>query len=266
MIKQPLRYFGAKWALMPWQLQHFPIHTHYHTVFGGSASDIFQKGRSSFEFYSDTYLPVVNFFRCLQSEPIDLIQAIKDLGTIGCLCDPLANFEWGIDHAAYFYAYSNLSFSGGGTRWSSGRSTIYTELEPDSLMEASKRLQGVNIAVKSAFDAIAQIPQDPEHFIYCDPPYLQETRKSKDDRTSSPQVSTSRRQYAHELTDEQHKELAALLQGRSAVICGFPSNLYSEFFSGWTVVSKRQSSDLECLWISPEAMRRLPQLSLLAVS
>nr|WP_299492542.1 hypothetical protein [Acaryochloris sp. IP29b_bin.137] len=44
---------------------------------------------------------------------------------------------------------------------------------------------------------------------YCDPPYPHSARGSKDKRHLQPH--TPRRQYRHELTDEDHRRLAKVL-------------------------------------------------------
>lgn len=61
--------------------------------------------------------------------------------------------------------------------------------------------------------------------IYADPPYPLSTR-------------TSAARYRHELTDEDHRRLAAALQahardGAMVIVSSYPNALYDELFAGW---------------------------------
>ena len=62
--------------------------------------------------------------------------------------------------------------------------------------------------------------------------------------------------FLHEMTDEQHRALAAaLLELKGAVIVsGYPSPLYEELFAGWQRVERRALADgaaerTEVLWL-----------------
>lgn len=94
---------------------------------------------------------------------------------------------------------------------------------------------------------IATYGQAPDVLLYVDPPYLGETRTS--------------RQYLHELSrPEEHLELLdALLSCRSAVVLsGYPSPLYDEALTGWQRIeiatTTRQGNTrgerTEVLWIN----------------
>jgi DNA adenine methylase len=78
--------------------------------------------------------------------------------------------------------------------------------------------------------------------------------------------------YTHELTDADHRHLAAALRALRgmAVVSGYPCALYRELFTGWPVVTRRARTNgarpaTEALWLSPRAAGRLGtrQLSLL---
>lgn len=121
--------------------------------------------------------------------------------------------------------------------------------------------------VSEAFrtDAIALInslPKDPQTLLYVDPPYLNAARKSKDNRTANQAKSLTRRQYAHELSEDRHRELAIALQGRSVILSGYQSDLYRDLYPEWQVRTKRWAGDTEYLWVSPEAIGLVPQLQL----
>jgi len=79
--------------------------------------------------------------------------------------------------------------------------------------------------------------------VYCDPPYLMETRSSQ------------RRMYRYELSDDRHWELLDVLVKLPALvmISGYESQLYSDRLSSWRVMQYRtmtrggRMAD-ECLW------------------
>jgi DNA adenine methylase len=67
-----------------------------------------------------------------------------------------------------------------------------------------------------------------------------------------------------ELTDEQHREMAAALHELKGmvIVSGYPSPLYDEIFEGWTCRVKRAFADggaerVEALWLSPRTVAAL---------
>jgi DNA adenine methylase len=89
-----------------------------------------------------------------------------------------------------------------------------------------ERLRTVQIVQRPALDVI-RTWDGPGTLLYCDPPYLHSTRNEH-----------SRTIYACEMSEEDHRELAAVLNRcRSRiVVSGYPSDLYDELFPGWRVV------------------------------
>ena len=82
--------------------------------------------------------------------------------------------------------------------------------------------------------------------VYCDPPYLHATRTSKE-------------RYAYEYTDNDHRELLAVLQkikayGVDVMLSGYPSTLYDELLPEWPTVEfqvmTRGGVRTEKLWLS----------------
>ena len=49
----PLKYFGGKWLLAPWIIEHFPSHKTYVEPYGGGASVLLRKPRAATEVYGD---------------------------------------------------------------------------------------------------------------------------------------------------------------------------------------------------------------------
>jgi hypothetical protein len=111
------------------------------------------------------------------------------------------------------------------------------------------RIRRVQIICQSAFEAISRFDH-PEGLIYCDPPYVHSTREEN-----------SRTVYHNEMSDEDHRKLAAMLRRCKArvVLSGYPSSLYEELYAGWQVVTfdianhaaggKEKRRETECLWL-----------------
>lgn len=100
------------------------------------------------------------------------------------------------------------------------------DLDPATAMQhaawpRTTALWGCGLAYLAAFDPRRQ----GRVLIYADPPYLHSTRSSS-------------ARYKHELTDEQHCELAGHLarlaaEGCAVIISGYPSDLYDQLYRGW---------------------------------
>lgn len=104
------------------------------------------------------------------------------------------------------------------------------------------RLRGVVIENKNAIDVMKN-HDTPETLHYVDPPYVSETRDKGTD-------------YRHEMTNEQHRELAAALHNLQGIVIvsGYTCPLYDELFAGWQRVEKSALADgarerTEVLWL-----------------
>lgn len=85
-------------------------------------------------------------------------------------------------------------------------------------------------------------PDDCEDtLIYCDPPYMLSTRNG-------------RKYYEHELSDDQHARLLALLRSLHSrvLLSGYPSALYNRLLAHWRCIRYRTMTRggprIECLW------------------
>lgn len=85
--------------------------------------------------------------------------------------------------------------------------------------------------------------------VYCDPPYLRETR-------------TSRRKYRFEYTEEDHTELLKLLRTLpcNIILSGYPSSLYDDLLGDWRTLElqamTRGGPRTEKLWYNFDIDRR----------
>ena len=263
-----LRYYGGKWRIAPWILSHFPKHVCYVEPFGGGASVLLQKEPSRIEVYNDLDGEVVAFFRVLRERPQDLIRAIK--------LTPYSREEYKaawepatdeLERARRLYVRSRQG-RGGCTReaftgWrfqrtdNRGKSLTGDWLTVAHLEDACKRFLEVQIENDDALKVIERY-DTPQTLFYVDPPYVTDTR-----------YETARREYRHEMSDDDHRALAAGLQKIKGmvIVSGYPSELYQELYAGWRRVEMVTHTDsataaTECLWLSPSADARASSLRL----
>jgi len=100
----------------------------------------------------------------------------------------------------------------------------------DRMEACAARLRGVAIEHGSAVDVIERYA-DKRAVVYLDPPYVHASRAS---------LGKRRRDYTHEMTDDDHRELAAVLHASPAtvVLSGYDSDLYRELYGGWWMTVK----------------------------
>ena len=97
-----------------------------------------------------------------------------------------------------------------------------------------------------AVDWLKHFKYGRDALVYCDPPYLQETRRSK------------QAIYRHEFnTEEQHRELLKVLIKLkcNVMLSGYRSSLYDAMLKGWRRVEKEVTlragiKAVECLWMN----------------
>lgn len=258
-----LRWHGGKWLLAPWIIGHFPAHQIYVEPFGGAASVLLRKERCYAEIYNDLDQAVVGLFRVLRSErAAELVEALR--------LTPFARDEFTeaygeaadvVEQARRLIIRSFMGFGSNGHNRSTGfransnRSGTTPAHDwanyPDCLEAVVARLRGVIVENKDAAAVMAQ--HDAETTLhYVDPPYVFDTRAdlSKD--------------YAHELSDDDHSELLTFLRGLRGmvVLSGYPSPLYDAALPDWRRVERKALADgarerTEVLWINAAATSAL---------
>ena len=110
------------------------------------------------------------------------------------------------------------------------RSNIGIEIDPE-VVEMWKKLQpiGFELVHDDAINYLSNYRFTGKELVYCDPPYLRETRKKRE------------RLYKYEYSREQHIELLEVLKSLSCMvmISGYESTLYKESLKGWHTHSFR---------------------------
>ncbi len=269
-VKRPiLRYHGGKWMLAPWIIDHFPPHRIYVEPFGGAASVLLRKERSYAEVYNDLDGEICNLFRVVRGHGDELRRRLQ--------LTPYSRSEFEeawfpsddpIEQARRTIIRSHMGFAsaavtlgrshnntvrGGlrtGFRANSNRSGTTPAQDwrnlPGNIDSVTERLSGVVLENRQAIKVINQHDSEDTLF-YCDPPYVQSTRDGGGD-------------YAHEMTDDDHRELARVLTEvrGMVVVSGYPSKLYCELFDGWLTVSRLALADgarerTEVIWMNRAA-------------
>ncbi len=268
-------WYGGKYSHLDWLLPLLPEATHYCEPFGGSAAVLINRPPSPVETYNDMHGEVVNFFRVLREQRDALVEAI------GLTPFSREEFERAIsnedgltelERARRFYILARQVRTGLAQKASSGR-WAHCKLTSragmagavsrwlgavEDLPLIAQRLLRVQIENAPAIEVIQRY-DSPETLFYCDPPYPHGSRGDSN-------------AYAHEMTDNQHRELAKVLhhiQGKVA-LSGYRCDLLDELYGDWRrvesgakMIHSVKQARTEILWINyqlEESVQCQPQL------
>ncbi len=271
-ISRPvLRYHGGKFRLAPWVLDFLPQHDVYVEPYGGAASVLLQKDRAQCEVYNDLNDEIVNVFRVLRDpEQAERLAELVRL-TPFARAELQAAYERSedpVEQARRTVVRSFMGF-GSGAAFSKHATGFRTGIRggrhagaatdlltwPEAVPAFVDRLRGVTIESRDALHLIRRSDRDRALF-YVDPPYPLGTRGS---------AKGVRQKYAVEMTDDHHRELAAVLREVKGmvVLSGYPCDLYDlELFPDWERHGKDTHADggrdrTEVLWLNPACSRAL---------
>lgn len=261
-IRPPVKWHGGKRYLAKSIIKHFPPHRVYLEAFGGGASVLLNKEPVEVETYNDLDQRITRLFRVLRDQGAAFVERARLTPYSQIEFDAAAAYPPGasdLEMALCDFIRWRQSFGGKGKTWSytTGRArggmagdvnAWWTAIE--QLPAIIDRIRRVQIICQSAFDAIPRFDH-PEGLIYCDPPYVHSTRDAN-----------SRAVYGYEMSDQEHRDLAAMLKTCKAkiVLSGYPSSLYQELYADWRLVSfdianhaaggRTKTRETECLWMN----------------
>ena len=258
-------WYGGKFVHLGFILPHLPTDAgHFCDVYGGSAAVLINREPAPVETYTDLDSELVNFFAVLRDEPQALIQQIgltpfsREELARACQAEPSLP---AIERARRFYIRARQTRTGLAQTSSEGRwaHCVLTSRAGmagavsrwlgavEGLPEIAQRLQRVQIENAPALEVIRRY-DTPSTLFYLDPPYV---HASRGDASA----------YGHEMTDEDHRDLAALLHGirGRAVLSGYRCDLYDDLFGRWHRVDAHEKlcnsskrARQESLWMNFE--------------
>lgn len=268
-----LRYHGGKFLSADRIIGYFPPHRIYIEPYAGAASVLMQKPRSYAEVYNDRWGTVVNVFRVLR-DPVQACELERLLrltpfardefaacgeADMAAITDPVERARRTIlrSFAGFGSAATNAAHTTG-FRANSHRSGTTPAMDwaryPNHIPSFTARLRGVVIENRPAVEVIRQHDRS-DTLIYADPCYPHSTRN----------LDAGQKAYFHEMTDDDHRELAEVLHNVQGmvVLSGYACDLYDrELYPDWRREEFSALADggrrrTEALWLNPAADRAL---------
>lgn len=248
-----MKYPGSKWSMTGWITSLFPEHHSYLEPFFGSGAVLFNKPRSHIETVNDMDGNVVNLFEWIRKDPEKLAHEIYYTPYARQVYEDAYTRvpDDSLGRAVNFYIKLNMGHgfrtTGEKVGWKNdvqGRERSYASQDwcnlPDKILQAAERLRGVQIENMPAQKLIPRFNHE-KVLIYCDPPYMLQTRHVK--------------QYRCEMEDKDHEELLSLLLQHKGyvIISGYDTGLYNDMLAGWNryervSYSQACSRKTEVLW------------------
>ena len=232
-------WYGGKFSHLNWLLPLLPKTKHFCDVFGGSAAVLLNRSPSPIETYNDIDEEVVNFFHVLRDQSDKLIRAIGLTPfSKGEFKLAISNQEGTIpdlEKARRFFVRARqvrtgLAQKASAGRWAHCRLTSRAKMAGavsrwlgsiEDLPYIAQRLLRVQIENSPAIEIIKRYDSE-ETLFYCDPPYPHGSRGDSN-------------AYAHEMTDNDHRELSCLLhtvKGKVA-LSSYHCDIMDELYDDW---------------------------------
>jgi DNA adenine methylase len=264
-------WYGGKASHLAWLLPLLPRCKHFVDVFGGSAAVLLNRDPSPIETYNDLDNNVVNFFRVVRSQPDELMRLLHltpysredRKEALRAMREPPPNTTLDLEHARLFFIMARQTQRGQAqmitdselNAWRFTRNIIQRGIAVynaqwqsgiDGLAAIAARLRNVQIENYPALDVI-RLYNDPGVLLYCDPPYVHDTRRL--DKTST---------YAFEMSVQDHINLSAALHKHQGLVAlsGYPSPLYDDLYADWFYIDMPyQSASVQITTSSLDASR-----------
>lgn len=234
----PFPYYGGKSRHLKFISPKLPRTKRYCEPFGGAGSILLSRDPVEVETYNDLDSNVVNFFRVLRKQPVELLRLLE--------LTPFSQEEFNnsllvlngelesddLERARAFFIRATMSrgarpYSGAWNpsithvRYCMSGAVRNYQANLERLEAIASRLLRVQIVNDDALKVIKKF-DTPDTLFYIDPPYLHNSRSNS-------------YCYKHEMNSIQHRHLAHILnniEGHAAV-SGYESELFSELYEGW---------------------------------
>ena len=255
-----LKYSGSKWRIAKWICGHIPAHRTYLEPFFGSGAVFFNKKLSHVETINDLNGDVVNLFRVIRDRREEIIRVValtpwsrrEYYDSYEKTGDPVEDARRFLVRCWGAYGAKLSDRAGWASDIQGRKGTCLPKVWgglPNRITVAAERLMQAQIEEQPALDLMRRY-RYPEVMIYADPPYLLSTR--------------SKRQYAAEMTDQDHVELLEALDDHPGpvLLSGYAHDLYEAKLGHWNRVEIRAHAQngkrrVEVLWINPVAAKFL---------
>jgi DNA adenine methylase len=268
VIAPVLKYPGAKWRIADWIIGHMPPHEVYVEPFFGSGAVFFKKPPSRLETINDINGHVVNLFRVVRERPVELARAVEM--TPWSREEYEASYERPedldpIESARRFLVRTWQGHGSAADQYRNGWRVVRDPIAgprrlpqkqwanlPERILAATERLREAQIERRPALDVIRAFASL-STLVYADPPYVLDAVNP---------ARKGRRIYDHQMTDDEHEELLAVLLEHPGpvLLSGYDSPLYRrlEEQAGWARVDTRARAEKgskreEILWLNPAA-------------
>jgi len=241
-VRPPFSYYGGKVGLSKLIVSMLPPHRVYVEPFFGCGAVLFNKSPSVHEIVNDLDHNIITFFRVLRERPDEL--------ELACRLTPYARAEFelakldgdldDLERARRFWVRVNQSFGK-----TAGRQTGFSVTSARTVSTAASawsrigrfaavaaRLQRVVFECCDAATLVERMALSADTAVYVDPPYLAETRRSRDRQRPG--------DYLCDMgSTEDHERLAQVLLATPAtvVLSGYPSPLYERLYVDWWRIS-----------------------------
>lgn len=244
-LKSPIQYFGAKQQIAEKLVDLMPAHQGYIEPYSGSLSVLLAKPLAKIEVVNDLDHRLMTFWRVLRDRPDELLHVAEltphsraELEGAAALDDTVDELEMARQVWVLLTQGRSRTMKRTGWRFyadpqgtSASFGLTYMNAYRSRLGPAFERLRSVSLECRPALDVIEQYGAFEENLLYVDPPYVHASRRGA--------------RYSHEMTDADHRDLAAALHAvrGPVLLSGYASQLYDELFDGWHQVHLSARSD-----------------------
>jgi DNA adenine methylase len=254
-------YTGGKIKHLHKLIPLLPSSYHYCEPYGGLGSVLLNRLQSPIETLNDINMNIINFLRVLRNrtnEFIDYISLVpysrKEFNDSTEILNASPDDNDEFTRAVAFFVCARQSRGGCGINgtWAMSTTTSRRGMSKEvsgmkgsiaMLSDVAERLLMVQLECRPALEVLKLYDSHMTLF-YCDPPYPHESRTGN--------------LYPNEMSDDDHRELAAVLnkaKGR-VVISGYKCDLMDELYGDWethfwitrSTIAKMTSMRLEGVW------------------
>lgn len=242
--RTPVVYYGGKSRDADWIIGNMPPHDTFVDVFGGGGAITFRKPLSNTVVYNDIG-NVSNFFRVLREHGEELTRRLyltpfsreEFLHCASTWMDVMNSgdeIEWA--RRWYVTVSQGYTHEENGRTWRVSKQVSTAEVysrHVDELPYIIEKLKSIQIE-HCSFEKLIPLYDIPEALLYCDPPYLSETRASLGN-------------YMNEMSEEKHREFLEMVTRCKAqvIVSGYDSDLYHSYLGKWRIARKTALSAIQ---------------------